>query len=126
MGRTIPSFRIAVVLEEKKWKQYRKYLNNKKDRNVFDHMFSIANLYNSASSNAVNPIRIYPIMMSIVLHHYKTLKEKNLFDKDLLAATNFKKDINNIDNNNIILKREIGKWNNYSLVLRKPNRILFN
>jgi len=102
MGRTIPSFRIAVVLEEKKWKQYRKYLNNKKDRNVFDHMFSIANLYNSASSNAVNPIRIYPIMMSMVLHHYKTLKEKNLFDKDLLAATNFKKDINNIDNNNII------------------------
>jgi hypothetical protein len=44
MGRTIPSFRIAVVLEEKKWKQYRKYLNNKKDRKVFDHMFSIANL----------------------------------------------------------------------------------
>jgi hypothetical protein len=35
-------------------------------------MFSIANLYNSVSSNAVNPIRIYPIMMSIVLHHYKT------------------------------------------------------
>ena len=92
-------------------------------------MFSIAKLYNSASSNTVNPIRIYPIMMSIVFHYYKTLKEKNLFDKDLLAATNFKTDINNIDNNNnnnIILKREIDKWNNYSLVLRKPNRILLN
>jgi hypothetical protein len=60
-------------------------------------------------------------MMSIVLHHYKTLKEKNP-----LAANGFKKDINNRDNNNIILKREIEKWNNYSLVLRKPNRILFN
>ena len=83
-------------------------------------MFSIANLYNSASSNAVNPIIIYPIMMSIVFHHYKTLKEKNP-----LAANGFKKDINNRDNNNIILKREIEKWNNYSSVLRKPNRILF-
>src|SRR6185503_6855147 len=129
MGRTIPSFRIAVVLEEKKWKEFRKYLRNKNEKNLFTHMFSIANLYNSASSNAVNPIRIYPIMMSIVFHYYKTLKEKNLFDKDLLAATNFKTDINNIDNNNnnnIILKREIDKWNNYSLVLRKPNRILLN
>jgi len=126
MGRTILSFRIVVVLEGKKWKQYRKYLNNKKDRKILDHMFSIANLYNSASSNAVIPIRIYPIIMSIVLHHYKTLKEKNLVvDNDPLAATDFKKVINIIDNN-IILKREIEKWNNYSLVLRKPNRILFN
>ena len=63
-------------------------------------MFSIANLYNSASSNAVNPIRIYPIMMSIVFHHYKTLKEKHLLvDKDPLAANGFKKDINNRDDN---------------------------
>ena len=39
-------------------------------------MFSIANLYNSACSNAVNPIRIHPIIMSIILHHYKMLKER--------------------------------------------------
>ena len=38
-------------------------------------MFSIANLYNSACSNAVNPIRTHHIMMSIILHHYKMLKE---------------------------------------------------
>ena len=78
MGRTIPSFRIAVVLEEKKWKEFRNYLRNKDEKKIFTQMFSIANLYNSASSNAVNPIRIYPIMMSIVLHHYKALKENNL------------------------------------------------
>jgi hypothetical protein len=69
MGRTILSFRIATIFEEKEWKIYRKYLNNKKDRKTFDNMFSIANLYNSACSNAVNPIRIHPIMMSIILHH---------------------------------------------------------
>ena len=96
------------------------------EKKLFTHMFSIANLYNSASSNAVNPIRIYPIMMSIVFHYHKTLKEKNLLvDKDPLATTDLKNDINIIDNN-IILKREIEKWNNYSSVLRKPNRILFN
>lgn len=121
MGRTIPSFRIAVVLEEKKWKEFKKYLRNKNEKKLFTHIFSIANYYNSASSNAVNPIRIYPIMMSIVLHHYKTLKEKNLLiDKDYTTTADFKKDMNNT-----FLKREIEKWNNYSSVLRKPNRILF-
>ena len=44
-------------------------------KKLFTNMFSIANLYNSACSNAVNPIRIHPIMMSIILHHYKMLKE---------------------------------------------------
>ena len=75
MGRTIPSFRIAAVLEEKVWKQYRKFLNVN-NRKVFDNMLSTAMLYNYACSNAVNPIRIHPIMMSIILHHYKMLKER--------------------------------------------------
>ena len=60
MGRTIPSFRIAAVLEEKNWKLFRKYLRNKNEKKLFTHMFSFANLYNSACSNAVNPIRIHP------------------------------------------------------------------
>ena len=121
MGRTIPSFRFAAVLEEEKWKPFRKYLRNQNEKKLFSYMFSIANLYNSASSNAVIPIRINPILMSIVFHHYNTLKEKNNFDKDCTATTDFK-DINNIDNNNTILKKEIEKWNNYSSVLTKPNR----
>ena len=76
MSRTIPSFRIAAIMEEKSWKQYRKFLN-KKDRKVFDNMFSIARLYNSACSYATIPIRIYPIMMSIVLYQYKIKKKLN-------------------------------------------------
>ena len=32
MGRTIPSFRIAAVLEEEKWKLFRKYLRNKNEK----------------------------------------------------------------------------------------------
>ena len=74
MGRTIPSFRIASILEEKTWKEYRKFLNIN-DRKVFDNLFKVATLYNSASSYAAIPIRIHPIMMSIVFHHYKILKE---------------------------------------------------
>jgi hypothetical protein len=36
-------------------------------------MFSIAHLYNSACSFAAKPIRIQPIFMSIIFHHYKQL-----------------------------------------------------
>ena len=54
MGRTIPSFRIAAILEEKEWKIFRKYLN-KNDKKAFDNMLSIARLYNSVCSYAANP-----------------------------------------------------------------------
>jgi hypothetical protein len=72
MGRTIPSFRIASADEQKEWKGFRKGLD-KQDRRIFDSMFLIARLYNSACSYAAKPIRIQPIFMSIVFHHYKQL-----------------------------------------------------
>ena len=59
-------------MEENEWKSFRKALD-KSDRKVFDDMFYIAHLYNSACSYAANPIRIPPIFMSIIFHHYKQL-----------------------------------------------------
>ena len=119
MGRTIPSFRIAAVLEEKEWKMFKKYLN-KKDRKAFDDMFSIARLYNSACSYASIPIRIHPIMMSIALHHYKTLTKNTMFStapNDHISDNNY---------NSMILQKELDKWKTYSDILRKSNRDLFN
>ncbi|MDF2738500.1 MAG: hypothetical protein K0S93_2361 [Nitrososphaeraceae archaeon] len=90
-------------------------------------MFSIANLYNSASSNAVIPIRIHPIMMSIIFHHYKTLTEK--LSTPFIGEIETSEDINfneyNNNNYSTILKQELDKWKNFSFVLRKPNRELF-
>jgi hypothetical protein len=111
MGRTIPSFRIAAVLEEKEWKLYRKYLRNKAEKKIFDNMFSIANLYNSASSNAVIPIRIHPIMILIIFHHCKMITKK-LFTRSIgdiknSDDKNYDDDINDNNNDNtnfIILK----------------------
>ncbi|HET9807793.1 MAG TPA: hypothetical protein VFP49_12875 [Nitrososphaeraceae archaeon] len=115
MGRTIPTFRIAAVLEENEWRSFKKYLN-KNDRKLFKEMFSIVRLYNSACSYSVIPIRIYPIIMSIVFHHYKT---------SLNNSFKFVEEDNN-NNNSIILKRELDRWNNFSSILRKLNRDLFN
>ena len=70
MGRAIPSFRISGIIEERKWKPFRNSLD-KGDKKMFDEMFSLARLYNSASYHCVRPIRIQPILMSIIFHHYK-------------------------------------------------------
>jgi hypothetical protein len=72
MGRTIPSFKIAIVEEQRGWEEFRRALD-KSDRKAFDDMFSVAQLYNSACSFAAKPIRIQPVFMSIIFHHYKRL-----------------------------------------------------
>ena len=72
MGRTIPSFRIASVMEKEEWKSFRKALD-KKDRKIFDDIFDFSILYNSASSYSAKYVRIHPIFMSIIFHHYKQL-----------------------------------------------------
>ncbi|MCY1156973.1 MAG: hypothetical protein MOP48_980 [Nitrososphaera sp.] len=72
MGRTIPSFRLALEMEEREWKPFRNALD-KSDRKKFDEMFDIPRLYTSACSYTVQPVRLYPILMSILLHCYKQL-----------------------------------------------------
>jgi hypothetical protein len=75
MGRTIPSFRIALEMEKEDWKPFRNALD-KSDRKKFDEiMFDIPRLYTSACSYAVQPVRLYPILMSILLHYFKELTE---------------------------------------------------
>ena len=90
MGRTIPSFRIASAMEEKEWKPFRNSLD-KSDRKIFDRMFSYTHLYNSAASYTARPIRLHPMYLSMIFHHYKQLlnlskeikKIWNIFDMGL-------------------------------------------
>jgi hypothetical protein len=124
MGRTIPSFRIAVVLEYDEWELFRKYLRNKNEKKLFTHMFLTVNLYNSACSNAVNPIRKHSIMMSIILHHYKMVKERissfgGLDNSSNDDNNNYIYDYNNIDST--ILKQE--KTNGITFLLYCGKRI---
>ena len=70
MGRTVPSYPIATEIERNMWKTFRERLD-KKDRKIFEQMFSYSLLFNSAGSNAYRPILIHPILMSIVSEHSK-------------------------------------------------------
>ena len=70
MGGTIPPFRIAFVMEKEDWKPFRNALG-KSDRKKFD----IPRLYTSACSYAIQPVRLYPILMSVLLYNYKELTQ---------------------------------------------------
>jgi hypothetical protein len=72
MSRTISSFRISRIIEEIKWKQFRN-LFDKEDKKIFDEIFLLAHLYNTASYQSVRPMRIQAILMSIIFHNYKKL-----------------------------------------------------
>src|SRR5215211_6460321 len=72
MGRTIPSFRIALEMEKEDWKPFRNALD-KSERKEFDDMFDIPKSYISACSNSVRLVPLHPFIMSILFHHYKEL-----------------------------------------------------
>jgi len=72
MGRTIPSFRLALMEEEHNWKSFRNGLGTQ-DRKEFDGMFADVRLYISACSYATKPVRVQPVFMALAFHHYKQL-----------------------------------------------------
>jgi hypothetical protein len=74
MGRTLPSFRIALDMEKADWKPFRNALD-RSARKDFDDMFDIPRLYLSACSNSVQLVPLHPIVMSILFHHYKELTQ---------------------------------------------------
>jgi hypothetical protein len=90
MGRTIPSFRIALEIEERDWKPFRNALD-KSDRKKFDEMFDIPRFYISACSYSVQYVRLHPILMSILFHHYKELTECIEQVEEIEARVNSKK-----------------------------------
>jgi hypothetical protein len=72
MGRTIPSFRIALAMEKEEWKPFRNALD-KSDRKKFDEMWDLPKWYVSACSNSVQYVRLHPILISILLYDFKEL-----------------------------------------------------
>jgi len=59
-------------MEKEEWKPFRNALD-KSDRKKFDDMWDLPKFYISACSNSVQYVRLHPILMSILLYHYKEL-----------------------------------------------------
>jgi hypothetical protein len=75
VGKTVPSFRIALEYEIQRWRGFRNALENERDREAFDALMDMCRNYASESSNATNPVVFEPMMMSILLARQRKLQE---------------------------------------------------
>jgi hypothetical protein len=69
MGRTIPSFRVALEIEILKWRPFRKLLD-KQDRKGFYEMLSIPRFYNVAGTMEIKVCRALMGVNSVLNYLY--------------------------------------------------------
>ena len=75
MGKTVPSYRMALECEIDTWKAFRKALPSEKEREAFGELMDMCRSYGMAGSNATNPIVFEPMAMSILLAQQQKLRE---------------------------------------------------
>ena len=84
MGKTVPSYRMALEFEIARWKSFRNTLPSEEDRVAFDMLMDMCRGLASASSCATNPIIFEPMAMSILLAQQKKLRELEYKLNDVL------------------------------------------
>ena len=84
MGKTVPSFRMALEFEINRWRGFRKALTSDEDREAFDELMDLCRNNAMAAGNACNPIIFEPMVISILMGQQKKLRklEHNLTVSD--------------------------------------------
>src|SRR3989304_528052 len=75
MGKTVPSYRMALEFEIERWKGFRKALQSEEEREAFDWLMDMCRNNAMASGAACNPVVFEPMVMSILLAQRKLLQE---------------------------------------------------
>ncbi|MCJ7634451.1 hypothetical protein MUP77_18920 [Candidatus Bathyarchaeota archaeon] len=75
MGKTVPSYRMALEFEIERWKYFRKALQSEEEREAFDWLMDMCRNNAMASGAACNPVIFEPMVMSILLAQRKLLQE---------------------------------------------------
>ena len=81
MGKTVPSYRMALEDEIERWKGFAKALRIE-DKEAFEALMDACRSFASAGSNATQPIIFEPMMMSILL----SLEKKIMTSEKELSA----------------------------------------
>ncbi len=79
MGKTVPTYRIAVEEEIAKWKPFRDALPSEEEKQAYDEVMDMIRNNAMAASNSCNPILFEPMVMSILLgqeRQMRTLRRK--------------------------------------------------
>ena len=74
MGRTIPSYRMILEVEIKRWEGFLKALR-REDKVAFEELMNECRCYASAAGAATRPVVAEAMFMSILLSHQRSLKE---------------------------------------------------
>jgi hypothetical protein len=85
VGKTVPSYRMALEEEIARWKGFRNGLPSEEEQKAFDQLMDMCRAYATASSNATNPIIAEPMLMSIALFLQKEIcnleKKLNIYSR---------------------------------------------
>jgi hypothetical protein len=74
MGKTVPSYRMAIEDEMQTWKHFRNTLASEEEKQAFDTMMDYCRMQSMAAQNACKPILFEPMMMSILLEQQKRIR----------------------------------------------------
>jgi hypothetical protein len=74
LGKTVPSYRMALEMEIDRWRGFRKALDDH-GREAFDELMDMCRSFASPSSNATNPVVFEPMVMSIILAQAEKIRE---------------------------------------------------
>ena len=74
MGKTVPSYRMALEFEIAVWRGFRKTLQSDEEKQAFDELMDMCRINAMAAGNACTPIVFEPMVMSILLGHQKKLR----------------------------------------------------
>jgi hypothetical protein len=72
MGRTIPSYRILLEEELRRWKRFQDILRTD-DRPIFEDMMDECRRHASEAGNLASPSKTEPMILSILFAHHKAL-----------------------------------------------------
>jgi len=75
MGKTVPSYRMALEDEIGRWKNFRNGLANEEEMQAFDVLMDMCRNLASASSCACKPIIFEPMTISILIAQQKKIKQ---------------------------------------------------
>jgi len=67
LGKTVPTYRMAIEWEIAQWKPFRDALPSDEEKRAFDELMDLCRVQAMAGSNACKPILFEPMAMSILL-----------------------------------------------------------
>lgn len=87
MGKTVPSYRMAIEEEIHNWKGFRDGLACENEKQAFDAVMDLCRVQAMAGSNACKPILFEPMVMSVLLGQQKQIRPVQRKIDSLLVAT---------------------------------------